>query len=420
MKTQQSIAIHGTEILSMEGLGVFSNVLAMRQGKCQASLGFGGEISRRNGPVPYYSLPEDLTVYHEIPKRILGMDRTTQFGFLVCQSLLEKWHVMRNQTCPEKCGIWHGTSRGPVQKQIEADVSHKKNRVKPSLAVDVPLSATSGALSGFLGVQGPNITLSATCCSGGYALSEACYSLLSGRCDLALVIASEASVHPLVLSQMQSAGMLTRETQSADLGCIPFCANRTGTALGEGAAAMILSSEAFSKEKGCEPIGYIHGWDTATDSHSRTLSDHEGKSLSHSIRRSLAMAGISAEEIKKISPHGTGTIYNDAVALLALEKVFSGISPEIIPTKHYTGHCLGATSLMEVAVLLEMLNTNTSLELDYLKDSIFGKKISGNKGNPHEDIIEGDFKGRLIGLSQSLGFWGNIFSVVIEGQSIDK
>lgn len=406
-----AIAIHNANILSVYGLGVAKNLRAMSVGECLASMEFAGEIPRRNGPIPCYQISDDVLLDHATPKRIQSMDRVTQFGYLVSRSLLGDWKLLQELVAPEKCGVWFGTSRGPVQKQLEAVDSLERKRVKPSLAVDIPISATSGIISSLFGVKGPNMTLSATCCSGGFALAEACHALVSGRSDLALVAAAEACVHPVVLSQMQSAGMLTKEDGQPNAGCVPFSPSRTGTTLGEGAASVILTRASFAKEAGLKPTGYILGWDTATDSHSRTLSDHEGNSLSESISRTIKMSGINMDQIDLVSPHGTGTVYNDEVETLALKRLFSQNTPKVIPTKHYTGHCLGATSLMEIVLLLEMLKSKSYPSLNYLNEApVWGAALKNA-----DDKINGS--GKRFGLSQSLGFWGNIFSMVVE--SID-
>lgn len=410
----QTVAIYATEILSAAGAGVSQTLDLMNKGICPASVMKGSLIPRRNQDLPIYSIARHIIDQQDMPKRIARMDRVSRLAFEVCHSLNPLMSVIQESSDSHRIGLWFGSSRGPVEKQMEASDSYQRGKVKPSLAVDVPIAATSGMLSGHLGITGPNITVSATCCSGGHALAEACFAISSGRCDFAVVVASEAAVYPSVLAQMQSAGMLTDEGDSPAAGCIPFSQSRSGTALGEGAAMILIANPSIAQSIPSmpQPLATIEGWDVATDSHSRTLSDHDGVSLQSSINRALKMAGINFSDISLISPHGTGTLYNDkveAICFQRLQEAFPNTSPQLIPTKHFTGHCLGATSLMEVVIMVALLQNGPHPSLDYLHDPILPEDFF----SPSQPTQQSHSNSAPCALSHSLGFWGNLFSAVI-------
>lgn len=391
-------------MISAAGFSVKENIHSIKNNLCPAILDQECVIPKRTTPIPLYRIEEKVPWHDSIPKRMKLMDRSAYLSYAALTPHLSEVKEFIDDTLPHRIGLWFGTSRGPVHKQIEAINDHRKGRMKPSLAVDVPIASASGMVAGVLNIEGPTMTISSTCCSGGHALAEACYALKAHRVDYALVIASEAPLHGSVLGQMHIAGMLTKESDDPHRGCIPFESTRSGTCVGEGAAFVLLTRESLAIAKGIPTQGVIRGWDTATDCHSRTLSDPEGISLEASVLRSLAMSGLNRQDIDIINPHGTGTIYNDDVELRMMSRLYSDEtnSPTVIPTKHYTGHCLGATSLMEVVVTLGLLEDLSVQRPGYMNKSIIPDALLGTNTSPTHALL------------MSLGFWGNIFSAVLE------
>lgn len=124
------------------------------------------------------------------------------------------------------------------------------------------------------------------------------------------------------------------------------------------------------------------------------------------MSQALHMAHLPPARISLISPHGTGTLYNDEVETRAFQRFLQEAGPSfprLVPTKHFTGHCLGATSLMEVCFLASLLSGGGFPRLDYLQCPIVPERML--QGN------EGAFESAL---SVSLGFWGNLNALVLE------
>ena len=123
--------------------------------------------------------------------------------------------------------------------------------------------------------------------------------------------------------------------------CKPFDANRTGITLGEGAATIILSSNAEYKGN----IS-IKGGSVSNDANHISAPSHTGKELNQAIQKTLAEAGVNGGSIDFISAHGTATIYNDemeakAITLAGLQNI------PLNSLKGYYGHTLGAAGLIE-------------------------------------------------------------------------
>ncbi len=137
--------------------------------------------------------------------------------------------------------------------------------------------------------------------------------------------------------------------------CKPFDVNRTGLTLGEGAGAMLLSSE--EKNATIEVIG----WASSNDANHISGPSRTGEGLYVSIQKAMKKAEVSATDIDFISAHGTATPYNDAMEA----KAFSRSALEQVPVnslKGYWGHTLGAAGLIEAIATIHSMEQGKLVE----------------------------------------------------------
>ena len=88
--------------------------------------------------------------------------------------------------------------------------------------------------------------------SGLHALIHATMLIQSGRVKRALVVAAEASVHPLFVGSFRRLGVLPPE----GFGCRPFDQDRAGFLMSESAAAVCLEADEIhpSRRRGVAPV----------------------------------------------------------------------------------------------------------------------------------------------------------------------
>jgi 3-oxoacyl-[acyl-carrier-protein] synthase II len=77
--------------------------------------------------------------------------------------------------------------------------------------------------------------------------------------------------------------------------------------------------------------------------------------LIQAIHQAFKKAGLQAEEIAAISAHGTGTVHNDLMELIAFREVFGRREVPIHSVKGAIGHTMGAAGGIEVALGLKTL-----------------------------------------------------------------
>jgi len=172
----------------------------------------------------------------------------------------------------------------------------------------------------------------------------------SGRVDMAIVGGAEA---PLTLgSYLAWQGLRVL----AKTRCRPFSAGRDGMMLGEGAAVLILESEAHLLARGAQPLAEILGAGASSDGHHMTQPT--GAGAARAMQIAMKDARLSLETPLLISAHGTGTLANDSAEAAALREVFGEAldRSRVMATKAAHGHLCGAVGALEFLIGLRALS----------------------------------------------------------------
>lgn len=195
--------------------------------------------------------------------------------------------------------------------------------------------------------------ISNACASGANAIGHAYQLLKSGQKSLALAGGYDA------ISEMVFSGFNALHALSESGIPRPFDADRDGLALGEGAAMLVLETEASMLKRGAAPLAEIIGYGMATDLHHLTQPHPEGKAAISSMTAACRDAGISPSEIQYINSHGTGTPLNDIAEANAIctwcanEGAGSDAQKMMVSsTKSAMGHALGGAGAIESALCL--------------------------------------------------------------------
>src|SRR6185437_16129883 len=93
-------------------------------------------------------------------------------------------------------------------------------------------------VSNYLNTRGPVLTISAACASGLYALARGAMMIAAGEVRQALVVAAEASVHPLFVGSFERLRILAKRGDA----CRPFDRNRSGFYMSEAGCAVLLEA----------------------------------------------------------------------------------------------------------------------------------------------------------------------------------
>ena len=188
-------------------------------------------------------------------------------------------------------------------------------------------------------------TISTACSSAANALILGANLLKTGQADLVIAGGSEALTR-FHLNGFNSLMILDHEP------CRPFDAQRAGLNLGEGAAFVVMETEASAREREAEIHAWLTGYGNACDAFHQTASSDNGEGAYRAMTEALEMAQLKPEDIDYVNAHGTGTPNNDLSESAALKRVFAEKMPLISSTKAFTGHTTSASGSIETVICL--------------------------------------------------------------------
>ncbi|MCO5062179.1 MAG: amino acid adenylation domain-containing protein [Kiritimatiellae bacterium] len=169
-----------------------------------------------------------------------------------------------------------------------------------------------------LNLHGPSLTIQSACSSSLVALCQACESLQSGTCDIAL--AGGASIS---FPQKRGYFFVEGSIASSDGHCRPFDASATGTVFGAGAAVVVLKRLSDAQANGDTIYGVVKGWGLNNDGARKAgymAPSAEGQA--DAIRMALDRADIDPRTVGFVETHGTGTPLGDPIEVTGLTRAF--------------------------------------------------------------------------------------------------
>lgn len=264
---------------------------------------------------------------------------------------------------------------------------------------DILPSSMSEMVSSRLGLKKTGINISASCASSTIAIAQGAALITSGQSDSVLICCAD------VVTEFTFSGFSSLKVVSPD-PCKPFDRKRNGLTLGDGAAALLLMSDERAVKEGRKSMAVIRGWGIANDAFHITSPAQDGCGLVSAIERALARGSVRQEDIPAISAHGTATIYNDLMELTAFNKVFFGRKMPVYSVKGATGHTVGASGGIEVALATEALAAQT------VPPTVgFQNPEEGAEGmvSSNQVLFEGDYI-----LTCNSGFGGINAAIVLE------
>ena len=251
---------------------------------------------------------------------------------------------------------------------------------------NIDFHALSRRIGDWLNWRGSIFLINYACASSMQALLSAADWLRAGNAEHALVLGLELDNH-LTLPGFASLQLLSPGRSQ------PFALQRDGLVLGEAVAAIRLSTRQAAPWQ-------IRGYANVVDGSQPTIASARAVTLM--CRRALAASGISPSDVDLIKVQAAGSPGNDACEAEGLRAAFACV-PALVSLKPLIGHCLGASGVAEIALLLECLEKNYWPRYLDTVDSALGVQLA-EKMPPRQRFV----------LAASLGFGGSHTAAVLE------
>ncbi|GAA3829153.1 hypothetical protein GCM10022226_57470 [Sphaerisporangium flaviroseum] len=294
--------------------------------------GFAVFEARYAGQVP------DEWIDGRLPGSDAALDRTARLALIAARQAVEQAGLAYEDLDGERSGIILG-----------------KCQATPDVAgCYQPMHRTEDVVAERLGIRGPRILVSTACAAGGNAVGLAKDKILTGEADVVLA----GGVDPLLFGTYAGfAGLQALSTGP----CRPY-SHSDGLNLGEGAAFLLLEPLDRALARGATPLAEVAGYGLSADAYHATAPDPTGRGGASAVRRALADAGLTPDDVDYVSGHGTGTPANDAMEAKVMRVVFGPRAGEV-PTssiKSFVGHTLGAAGAVEAVAAVLALRHGTA------------------------------------------------------------
>ncbi|HXQ98212.1 MAG TPA: beta-ketoacyl-[acyl-carrier-protein] synthase family protein [Candidatus Limnocylindrales bacterium] len=280
------------------------------------------------------------------------LDRFAQFALIAAREAAQDAGISWTPELRQRAAVITGSSIGGQSTQDVQfwDVYHLgRERVHPLTIPRTMPNAGASQISMEFGITGPVFTLSTACSSSNHAIGVALQLLRGGGADIAIAGGSEAPLSFGMLKAWEAMRVVSPDV------CRPFCRDRKGIILGEGAGMLILEPLDAARARGAHIYAELAGAGMSSDAAHITQPTVDGPV--RAIRGAIADAGLRLEQVGYINAHGTGTPGNDPAETRAIREVFGPLADRIpvSSTKSMHGHALGAAGAIEaVATLLAM------------------------------------------------------------------
>ncbi len=293
-------------------------------------------------------------------KLIRETDAFTQYAFVAAKEALADTDLNDVLAQPDRCGVIMGTAMAGIDtiaatQELLTNAVHKN--VGPRFVPRILGNIAAAQIAIEYGITGPSYTLSTACASGGDAIGMCAMLLLSGEADVMLAVGADSTLCPLVIYSLANAQALSRENDNPQNSCRPFDSSAKGFVMGEGGGALVLETESHAKARGAHIYAELAGWANNNDAWHVTKPMDEGTMSAECMRKALAKAGLTPNDINYINAHGTGTLKGDEAEAHAMLDLFGSSSPAISGTKAATGHMMGGSGITEAIACIKAIET---------------------------------------------------------------
>lgn len=255
---------------------------------------------------------------------------------------------------------WPQLARFNQSADVDDEIGYRRllkaarTRQFDDLHPHVAFASIADVMQQRFGTVGEPLSICTACASGSSTIQMALERLRRGEAEAALCVGTDATVHPEGLVRFSLLSALSTRNDRPEAASRPFTKSRDGFVIAEGAGAIVVETYQHAKARGAEPLGVILGAGEKADCYHRTRSKPDGSAIIGAMKKALADAVTSADEIDHVNAHGTSTPENDKMEALALGQVLGSRASTVPVTsnKSQIGHTLIAAGAVEAVISL--------------------------------------------------------------------
>ena len=238
----------------------------------------GGEVLDFN--------PTDFLTQQEINR----MGRSSQFAVAAAKMAIEDSGIDWAKLNPFRVAVSMGTTMGEPQI-LEKGIKIKYQTGDPQqIPAELPRQYPCGSIPANVarkfGIKGPHMMIPTACAAGNYAIGYAFDLIKLNKADVVIAGGSDP------FSGIAFTGFNRLLATTPDV-VRPFDLNRSGMAVSEGSAVLIIESLEHALARGAHIYAEIPGYGLGCDAFKMTIPDPEGSGGIIALKRSILNSGFS-------------------------------------------------------------------------------------------------------------------------------
>lgn len=342
----EKVFVTGIGVISALGIGASATLTSLQKG--ESGIGKLTHLNTEHNDLPV----GEVKLSNEEMAQMLNLGypynelRTVLMGIIAAKEAISSACLDGNTLA--KSAFINGTTVGGMDKTEKhfKEVFDTKAETPDSVELRFnDCGCSSELIADQLGKVKMVTTTSTACSSAANAVILGANMIKAGLIDIAIVGGSE-SLTKFHLNGFNTLMILDKEN------CRPFDRDRAGINLGEGAAYLVIESEASMLKRGVKALAELKGYANTCDAFHQTATSENGEGAYLSMRKAMDMARLSPRDIDYISAHGTGTPNNDACEFAAMERIWGYDLPSFSSTKSFTGHTTSASGSIESVICI--------------------------------------------------------------------
>ena len=306
----------------------------------------------------------DAAFFNISPNESKVLDPQQRLALEVAFEAFENAGYSMEKIPREACGVFMAASQNDY-----ADLEFKTKNYEKIDAYGFTgylFSGIPGRISYYFGLNGPSIAMDAACASSLTTVHEACVSIQTGECEMALA----GGVH-LNISPNTTLSLCRLKALAPDGLCKTFDKSADGYARGEGCGIVVLKSLAKALDDGDNILAVIKGTAVSHGGSGQGLTVPSGQNQQKLILKALRKAEMDPNDIDYIECHGTGTSLGDPIEVNAINEVFkrNRSTPLFVGSvKGNIGHTEAAAGVAGLIKTILMINHKTIVPQMHFKE----------------------------------------------------
>ena len=293
---------------------------------------------------------------HVDPRLIIQTDRWTWMSLAATRMALEDAKYDPAAHDPYLTGVVLASGSGGNefgQREIQALWSRGRTAVTAYQSIAWFYAASAGQTSILHGTKGPSSVLVSEGAGGLDSLGAARRTIRRGT-PAVIAGGTEAPLSPYALVCQSTSGLLSTSLDPR-AGYKPFDADANGWVPAEGGAVLVVEDAEAAAERGVQQVyGEIAGYAATHDAYHPEDPPPDCRHLVRAMRKALADAAVTPDEVGFVVADGAGTPALDALEAHAIREVFGRPVPVTAPQGFVGRLCSGGAALTVATALLAL------------------------------------------------------------------